>query len=221
QPKAPVGVQILVPPFNGIQVVVPSGQSLKDVAATYKVRPDVLFEVNGCQTSPQVVFVPGVNWSPLSYSEDPPVKGEQPATPGGLGRYPLPSVVPITSGYGWRVDPASGNVVFHSGVDLEAPPGTLVMAVASGTVAFAGKQGNYGNLVVVNQAQGRQTRYAQLASISVSAGQRVKPGDPLGTVGATGLAERPHLHFELRANSAIGWVAQDPTNYLRQVKAQP
>ncbi len=215
QGKAPVGTRIVIPPYNGIQVRIPPGQRLKDVAAVYKVRSDVLFEVNGCQVSPTVVFVPGVNWSPV-------------ATPGGnaevrpsgdrFDHYPLPTVVPIALGYGWQLHPVTGQVAFHSGVDLEAAAATPVRVVANGTVAFAGAQGNYGNLVVVNHTSGRQTRYAQLAKISVSVGQKIRQGTALGTVGATGLANRPHLHFEIRANSAVGWVAQDPTAYLAAMK---
>lgn len=218
--KAPVGTQIVIPPYNGILVKVPPGQTLRDVATTYRVRSDVLFEINGCPASPKVVFVPGVNWSPVTSSEDdrqnPQISSSQPANL--INRYPLPLIVPITSGYGWRVHPATGQVAFHSGVDLEISAGTPVVAVANGTVAFAGSQEDYGNLVVINHTEGHQTRYAQLATIKVSVGQVIKQGTTLGTVGETGLADRPHLHFEIRSNSTMGWVAQDPTPYLRQMK---
>jgi len=217
QGKAPVGARIVIPPYNGIQVRIPPGQRLKDVAAAYKVRPDVLFEVNGCQASPTVVFLPGVNWSPIAATRGTVFPRVQPAGD-RFDRYPLPAVAPIALGYGWRIHPVTGQVAFHSGVDLEAATGTPVMAVANGTVAFAGTQGTYGNLVVVNHTGGRQTRYAQLASISVSAGQKIQQGTPLGTVGATGLVTRPHLHFEMRANSSVGWVAQDPTAHLKTMK---
>jgi len=216
QGKAPVGTQIVIPPYNGISVKLLPGQRLKDIATAYRVRLDVLFEVNGCQTSPKVVFVPGVNWSPIPAAGGVPTRAEP--TGDRFERYPLPAVVPITLGYGWQIHPVTGQVAFHSGVDLDAAAGTPVVAVANGTVAFAGTQGNYGRLVVVNHTAGRQTRYAQLASISVSVGQRVRQGTPLGTVGATGLANWPHLHFEIRANSSLGWVAQDPTAYLAAMK---
>lgn len=214
QGKAPIGAQIVIPPYNGIQVSVPPGQRLKDVAATYKVRPAVLYEVNGCQSSPRTVFVPGVNWSPVATPGNNPDR----ENPGDRFEYPLPASVPVTLGYGWGVDPETGEVAFHSGVDLDASAGTPVMAVAHGIVAFAGQQGNYGNLVVVNHPGGRQTRYAQLSSISVSAGQTVEQGNPLGSVGSTGRANRPHLHFEIRLRSTVGWVAQDPSSYLSSIR---
>ncbi len=220
--EVPVGTRIVVPPYNGIRVAVPAGQRLKDVAATYKVRPDVLYEVNGCQSTPKVVFVPGVNWSPIATpGQSSKTRDRQSLqnTPERFRQYPLPTPVPIALGYGWGVEPTTGKVAFHSGVDLGAPKGTPVFAAASGTIAFAGKQGSYGNLVVVNHSEGRQTRYAQLDSISVSVGQAVKQSSTLGRVGATGQASRPHLHFEIRVYSSLGWVAQDPTGYLPLLQA--
>lgn len=217
--SVPVGTQVVIPPYNGILVKISSGQTLRDVATTYRVRSDVLFEINGCPSSPKVVFVPGVNWSPVTPSQDDrqtQIGLSQPA--GFMNRYPLPLIVPVTSGYGWRVHPVTGQVAFHSGVDLEVSAGTPVIAVADGTVAFAGNQGDYGNLVVINHPEGHQTRYAQLAAIAVSVGRGIKQGTTLGTVGKTGLADRPHLHFEIRSNSTMGWVAQDPTLYLKEMK---
>ncbi|MDP8934673.1 MAG: M23 family metallopeptidase, partial [Cyanobacteriota bacterium] len=95
-----------------------------------------------------------------------------------------------------------------------------VLAVDSGTVAFAGEQDSYGNLVVINHSGGRQTRYAHLSRLSVVTGQQVKTGDKLGMVGATGRpdTDKPHLHFEVRYYSPQGWVAQDPEPNL---KARP
>jgi murein DD-endopeptidase MepM/ murein hydrolase activator NlpD len=133
-----------------------------------------------------------------------------------LALYPLPVEPSVGLGYGWRIDPVTGKTVFHSGVDLLAPSGTPVLAVDDGVVAFAGQRGSYGNIVVVNHQSGRQTRYAQLGSISVGVGQRVQRGDTLGKVGSTGQPDidQSHLHFELRYNSPKGWVAQDPLPWL-------
>ena len=212
QGKAAVGSEIVIPPYNGIRVQVPAGQTWRQVAAKYKVRTDVLFEVNGCQRLPKVVFVPGVNWSP---------KHPVIPVPGELAGYPLPAVATVGLGYGWRIKPGTGKVFFNSGIDLLAATGTLVRASGAGTVAFAGERGSYGNLVVVNHKWGRQTRYGHLKSVAVHAGQIVKQGDWLGTVGSTGkpnLAES-HLHFEMRYASPLGWVAEDPSPYLQQRKA--
>lgn len=205
------GMALQIPPYNGIRVTVPSGTTWQDVSRQYNVRADVLFEVNGCVRSPAATaFIPGVNWSPSSAAtpstlDDSPING-----------YPLSEPVEVAAGYGWQIDPISGEVVFHSGVDLAAASGTSVLAVGSGTVAFAAEQGNYGNLVVINHSQGLQTRYAQLDGIQVTVGQQVRQGQQVGTVGETGLVSFPHLHFEVRTNSDLGWVAQNPANYVPQ-----
>ena len=77
-------------------------------------------------------------------------------------------------------------------------------------MAFAGEQ-DAGKLVVINHSQGLQTRYAQLDTIAVKAGQQVQAGTELGTVGA---AQTPYLNFQVRSNSRLGWVAQDPAAYI-------
>ncbi|MBC1241832.1 M23 family metallopeptidase [Nostoc sp. 2RC] len=214
-----VGTVLQIPPYNGIVVEVPRGQTWRQVAAKYKVRPDSLFEVNGCQQDPRIVFVPGVNWSPDGVVTKAPVPTDT-GTPNrvSLSGYPLAEMTNVALAYGWQINPSTGQVFFHSGVDLLAPVGTEVLAIAPGTVAFADDQGSYGKLVIINHSGGLQSRYAQLDSINVSVGQKVNKGDLLGTVGTSGTpsASQPHLHFEVRSSSSLGWVAQDPKGYLRK-----
>ncbi|MEH1852574.1 MAG: M23 family metallopeptidase [Nostoc sp.] len=216
---AAVGSVLQIPPYNGIVVEVPRGETWRQVAAQYKVRADILFEVNGCQPDPRIVFVPGVNWSPNGVVTKSPL----PTDAGTLNRtslsgYPLAQVATVGLAYGWQINPATGEVFFHSGVDLLAPVGTNVLAIAPGTVAFASDQGSYGKLVIINHSGGLQSRYAQLDSIKVTVGQQVKKGDLLGTVGTTGKpsSTQPHLHFEVRSSSSLGWVAEDPKGYLKK-----
>ncbi|AFY32252.1 M23 family metallopeptidase [Calothrix sp. PCC 7507] len=213
-----VGSELQIPPYNGIVVEVPRGQTWRQVAAAYKVRADALFEVNGCQQDPKIVFIPGVNWSPnrpLTKSPTPtPV--DVPISRAALTGYPLPEVATVALPYGWQINPATGDVFFHSGVDLSAKVGTNVQAIAPGIVAFANEQGSYGKLVIINHSGGMQTRYAQLDTIKVTVGQQVKQGEELGTVGTSGqpTSSQPHLHFEVRASSSLGWVAEDPKSHL-------
>ncbi|MBW4691379.1 MAG: M23 family metallopeptidase [Lyngbya sp. HA4199-MV5] len=223
--KAPVGAEILIPPYNGIRVEVKPNQTWRDVAKAYKIRPDVLFEVNGCQTAPKVVFVPGVNWSPVA-TATPTAKPGATQPERLLSGYPLtskPARSALLLGYGWGIQPLTGKVGFHSGIDLAATVGSPVLAVADGTVAFAGKQGAYGNLVVINHAEGLQTRYAQLATVKVKAGQSVKRGQTIATVGTTGTrsSKEPHLHFEVRSRSGLGWVADNPEPYVLRDLLRP
>lgn len=203
------GTTLFVPPYNGIRVNVAAGSSWRDIASQYNARADVLYEVNGCQAVPSVVFIPGVNWSPVPTSATTPAASS-------IDRYPLPEVASILLAYGWQVSPATQQLEFHSGVNLAAEAGTPVLATGAGTIAFAGEQAGYGKLVVVNHAQGLQTRYSQLGTVAVRSGQQIQSGSQLGTIG--GAATPAYLHFEVRLNSQLGWVAQDPGRYLPDLR---
>ncbi|MCV3212345.1 M23 family metallopeptidase [Plectonema radiosum NIES-515] len=211
--RVAVGSEILIPPYDGIVVEVPRGQTWREVAAKYKIRADALFEINGCEKDPRVVFVPQGN-----SSRSRPVNDSTTAsTPVKLTGYPLPENARVALPYGWQINPSTSEVFFHSGVDLLAAVGTSVQAIAPGTVVFAGNQGTYGNLVIINHVGKIQSRYAHLQNIKVSVGQQVKQKDEIGTVGTTGkpTSTQPHLHFEIRSSSDLGWVAKDPKQYMQ------
>ncbi|MBD2446637.1 M23 family metallopeptidase [Nostoc sp. FACHB-152] len=217
--RVKVGSELQIPPYNGIVVEVPSGQSWRQVAAQYKVRPDAMFEINGCQTKPKIVFVPGLNWLPNRPQTTSVIpKNSNTQSRVNISGYPLQEAATVGLGYGWQINPQDGKVFFHSGVDLLSPVGSPVQAIAPGNVVLAQDQGSYGNLVIINHAGGMQSRYAHLGSIKVKVGQQVNAGDVLGTVGTTGqpTAKEPHLHFEVRSSSSQGWVAQDPKGYLKR-----
>jgi murein DD-endopeptidase MepM/ murein hydrolase activator NlpD len=86
----------------------------------------------------------------------------------------------------------------HRGVDIGAPSGTQIIAPAAGRVVKVGREMGYGLVVHLDHGNGVTTRYAHCQSTLVSRGQRVAVGTPIATVGATGLATRPHLHYEVR-----------------------
>jgi lysostaphin len=215
------GQRLVIPPYNGIVVSLTPGQTLQSAARAYQVKPDVLFEVNGCQKTPKTVFVPGVNWSPVNAGSaaTAAVLPNQPPTQIDAflqqDRYPLPQPAPVVRAYGWQPNGVGNAVVFASGVDLETTPQTPVYAVAEGTVAFAGEQKPWGKMVVINHARGRQTRYGFLDSLKVKVGQSVQRGQVIANVGGTTLSSA--LRFELRYRSTLGWVAQDPQPYLRAI----
>ena len=104
----------------------------------------------------------------------------------------------LTSAFGVRADPFTGHQRFHGGIDLAAPAGTDVRAARSGTVTDAGSNRVYGTYVVVSHPGAIETLYGHLSRLDVAIGDRVANGALLGTVGATGLATGPHLHFEVR-----------------------
>jgi murein DD-endopeptidase MepM/ murein hydrolase activator NlpD len=209
-----VGQELQIPPFNGIRVTVPQGQTWQDVAQAYNSRADVLFEVNGCVSAvPGQVFVPGVNWFPGVQTVSTPMpEGATSNSP--LRGYPLPSQTDVVVNYGWQPAPDREELVFNTGIALAAEAETSVLAVGNGTVAFAGRDQIYGNLVVVNHERGLQTRYANLAEIHVAVGQQVRQGARLGKVGPGSHGDGSFLFFEVRLNSERGWVAQDPQDYV-------
>ena len=103
----------------------------------------------------------------------------------------------ISSHYGWRIHPISGEAAFHAGIDIGLPTGTEILAAHDGVVTFAGVSGGYGNFIIIEAADGTITRYAHCDTILVSVGQEVLRGDVIGTVGSTGDSTGPHLHFEI------------------------
>lgn len=102
---------------------------------------------------------------------------------------------------------------YHRAIDIANKAGTSILAADAGTVIVAGWPDNvgYGNRVMIDHGNGFVTLYGHLASISVAAGQTVKRGDAIGTIGSTGRSTGPHLHFEIRASDKT----QDPLTYLK------
>ncbi|WP_207659218.1 peptidoglycan DD-metalloendopeptidase family protein [Anaerobacterium chartisolvens] len=98
----------------------------------------------------------------------------------------------------------------HTGIDIAAPRGTPNKAADGGVVTFAGWEGNYGKLIIIDHGNGFTTYYAHNDTIKVKKGQRVAKGDVIGTVGSTGNATGPHLHFEVRKNGN----PVDPSKYI-------
>lgn len=103
----------------------------------------------------------------------------------------------ITSKFGNRNHPVLKSVKFHRGVDIAVSLGTPVYAGIRGIVTFAGKRGNYGNLVEIKGSDGIKVRYAHLSKIDVVAGQRVSDGEKVAETGNTGMSTGPHLHYEI------------------------
>jgi|GEM_PF-1689424 len=115
--------------------------------------------------------------------------------PGLLVLHPPVRPMTVTSPFGLRTDPLHGRRRFHAGIDVGARFGTMVYAAAKGWVVYAGWQGGYGNHVVIDHGDGVRTHYSHLHELYFQAGQVVEQGDTIGSVGATGRATGPHLHF--------------------------
>lgn len=106
----------------------------------------------------------------------------------------------VTSPYGYRIHPISGEKNLHRGVDIGVAGGTPLKAIQDGRVVSAGSAGDYGLCVVIEDQKGYQSRYAHCSSLSVSTGQEVKRGDVIAAVGSTGSSTGPHLHLEVTHN---------------------
>lgn len=125
-------------------------------------------------------------------------------TPTGTLQWPLPVAGTITSQFGHRVDPITGEASSHTGTDIACAEGTPILAAADGTVTVANGLdswgGSYGYYIQIDHGGGLETLYAHCSSICVTTGQQVQSGQVISYVGHTGRATGSHLHFEVRAN---------------------
>ncbi len=127
----------------------------------------------------------------------------------------LPEGRPVDAGYvsstfGSRTDPFTGRTAFHKGIDFAGRAGTDVMAVASGVVIWSGDRYGYGEMVEINHGNGYVTRYAHNSENLVVVGDTVKRGEVIASMGDTGRATGPNLHFEVLRNGRV----VDPLTYI-------
>jgi murein DD-endopeptidase MepM/ murein hydrolase activator NlpD len=131
----------------------------------------------------------------------------------------LPAGLPVRAGYasssfGFRSDPFTGKREMHRGVDFSGARGSDILAVADGVVIFSGRDSGYGNMIDIDHGNGFMTRYAHHSQNLVEVGHRVRAGDVIAKMGATGRATGVHLHFEV-------WKDDKPVNphqYLRSMR---
>jgi murein DD-endopeptidase MepM/ murein hydrolase activator NlpD len=126
----------------------------------------------------------------------------------------LPSIWPVqgwvTSGFGYRQDPFSGRREMHQGMDIVAPAGTPIVAPAEGRVVFSGWKPGFGRSIEIDHGWGVHTFYGHCQTLRVDVGRKVKRGEVIATVGATGQATGNHLHYGVMVNG--NWV--NPADYI-------
>ncbi len=199
---------------EGVYHQVRRGENLYRIGKAYGVSPMELARANGIADASRLevgqrLFVPGgkhqlpVNViTPERVVSDVPPANELPQGT-GVFIWPLTSGT-LTSKFGPR------GRSFHDGIDIGAPPGTVVRAARDGDVIYSDTLRGYGNVVIVQHAGGYATVYAHNDQNLVDAGTKVKQGDPVGRVGRTGRTSGPNLHFEIRKDN----VARNPIYFL-------
>jgi len=125
-----------------------------------------------------------------------------------------PSIWPVkgwlTSTFGYRSSPFTGRREMHKGLDIATRSGTPIIAPADGLVIFAGREGGFGNMVIIDHGYGITTRFGHCSSLESKLGQKVKRGDVIARVGNTGRSTGPHVHYEV----AVNGVAVNPSRYI-------
>jgi len=116
----------------------------------------------------------------------------------------------VTSDFGVRLDPYTAERMMHRGLDIATAHGQAVHSPSDGTVVFAGTEGGYGKVLVIDHGYGVKTRYGHLSEIFVRLGERVKRGARVAAVGNTGRSTGPHLHYEVRVNG----IPENPRKFI-------
>lgn len=143
--------------------------------------------------------------------EESPTTSATPTSGGGRqGMMIVPLKGEVTSGFGWRYHPLLKEERFHYGIDIAAPEGTQVCAAAGGLVSRVEEKEDLGLVVYVDHGGNIETLYAHCSEVLVGVNQPVQAGEIIARVGASGLTENPHLHFEIRE----GGVNVDPAVWL-------
>lgn len=196
------GKEILLPTVPGLFISTTSDDSLQVILKTRCI--EILQNDNVCYNfgTETMVFLKNERFNPterayfLDTSLGLPIQANQ---------------FIISSGFGPRINPFSGEWKDHKGIDFAAQTGTPVFAVTEGIVSFAKYDTTFGNYIILKHRNADATSvYAHLDSMSVKYGDKIKKGDIIGYVGQTGLATGPHLHFEIR----FGGIAEDPEKLL-------
>ena len=195
-------VHVVQPGENLYRIALHYGVSVEDIARANGIRDEGQLEVGTKLTIPNPQR--GAAQRPLMPPERLRAIAQDDAFGDGGLRFAWPLHGIVTSHFGWR------RSRMHEGVDIAARSGTPVHAAEAGRVIYASRLGGYGNVVVLRHGKLYESVYAHNRRFRVSKGARVRKGDVIAEVGATGNASAPHLHFEVRRHDS----ARDPLLFL-------
>jgi len=203
-----VGQKTQHPDDPGALHTVKQGESLWEIARTYQTDMNEIIAVNELENPDRIrprqeLVIPGANAARIGSA----IRSERLVSDDGrlMRAFSWPVSGRISSRYG----PRWGRM--HYGIDIAVNTGTPVKAAARGRVSFAGWNGGYGYLVIIDHGNNVETRYAHLSRIAVQVGQYVSRGSVIAYSGNTGNSTGPHLHFEIRYKGQ----AVNPLNYLQ------
>src|SRR5690606_2937439 len=203
-----VGQKLNILTIPGALHTVKQGESLWEIARTYQADMNEIIAVNELENPDRIrprqeLVIPGANAARIGSA----IRSERLISDDGrlMRAFSWPVSGRISSRYG----PRWGRM--HYGIDIAVNTGTPVKAAARGRVSFAGWNGGYGYLVIIDHGNNVETRYAHLSRIAVQVGQYVSRGSVIAYSGNTGNSTGPHLHFEIRYKGQ----AVNPLNYLQ------
>ncbi|MDR2634191.1 MAG: M23 family metallopeptidase [Treponema sp.] len=193
---------LLLPSAPGLFIPDPPISDLEQLLASTRLNePGIPITLNRKEGKAHFRFIPGADFNPT----------ERTFFLHSGFRYPLRNYR-LTSPFGMRVNPVTGVLRNHNGLDLAAPAGTEVYAAREGVVTEIGEDRIYGKYIIIRHGNNWVSLYGHLSKIDTVLRKQVESGSLIGRVGSTGQSTGPHLHFELRQNGK----AQDPDKYLFQ-----
>ena len=201
------GEVLKIPNMDGIPYTIKSGDSLSGISASMGVPLEAILDANDIQSdivySGMNIFIPGARMK----------REDLKMALGELFIYPLTGSR-LSSPFGWRDDPFTGERRHHAALDLSAPQGTSVKAAMDGKISSLGTNATYGNYIIISHPGGYQTMYAHLSAFCAKKGDNVVQGAEIGKVGSTGYSTGPHLHFAVFKNGR----AVNPLDFLNPQK---
>jgi murein DD-endopeptidase MepM/ murein hydrolase activator NlpD len=198
-----VGMELKIPEFDGVPYEVKAGDSLSAVSKKFNISINSILDGNNLDSdilqSGDILFIPGAAMNDFDYKK----------AMGTLFIYPTAGR--LSSGFGYRPDPFTGNRRFHNGIDLANGAGTRINATMSGRVADVGdRPSGYGKYVIIKHSNGYQSLYGHMSRVTVREGQYIYQGSKIGEMGNTGRSTGPHLHFSVYKNNS----PVNPLTYL-------